>query len=99
MEQPAVFGLAIVGATVSLFVILAWATAADKDVRDDHHAYPLLEMSPPHPEAAASKIERSCPLCGAITSSKQGAGCPLIEAFGVVMSESKRRIAEGPTAS
>jgi hypothetical protein len=33
MEQPALIGLTIVGATFLLFVILPWATATDVDVR------------------------------------------------------------------
>ena len=39
MEQPAVFGLAIVGATFLLFVPLAGATATDRDVRDTFRAH------------------------------------------------------------
>ncbi len=98
MEQPSVFGLTIVGATSLLFVIVAWATAADKDVRDDLRAHPSPESSLRHPEeATGTMIERACPLCGANVSSKQDAGCPVIEAFGVVMAESKRHTAEGPT--
>lgn len=96
MDQPAVFGLAIVGATVLLFVILAWATATDRDVRDTFRAHRSSGTSTQHP-GTREQIERACPLCGVHVPSKQDGGCPVIEAFGTVMAESKRAIAEGPT--
>ena len=37
------------------------------------------------------------PLCGVHVPPKQDGGCPVIEAFGIVMAESKRAITEGPT--
>ena len=91
MEQPVVFGLAIIGATLLLFVMLAWATHADLDLRPD-------SSSTEHP-GTHERIERVCPLCGLRTPASQDAGCPLIEAFGVVMAESKRAIGNGPTTS
>jgi hypothetical protein len=96
MEQPALIGLTIVGATFLLFVILAWATATDMDVRDSFGAHRSSEMSTQYPETR-NQIEHACPLCGADVPSKQDAGCPVIEAFGIVMAESKRAISEGPT--
>ena len=96
MEQPAVFGLAIVGTTFLLFVILAWATATDRDVRDTFRAHRSSGTSTQHP-GAREQIERACPLCGEHVPSKQDGGCPVIEAFGIVMAESKRATAEGPT--
>jgi hypothetical protein len=97
MEQPAVFGLVIVGTTFLLFVILAWATATDRDVRDSFRAHRSSGPSTQHPEMK-KQIERACPLCGVHVPSKQDAAvCPVIEAFGIVMAESKRAITEGPT--
>jgi hypothetical protein len=85
MEQPAVFGLTIVGATLLLFLVLAWAAAADNDV-------PKGSLHP----RAAEEI-RACSFCGLNMPSKQDVGCPVIEAFGIVMAESKRATAEGPS--
>lgn len=97
MEQPALIGLTIVGATFLLFVILAWATATDVDVRASFGAHRSSEMSTRYP-ATRKQIEHACPLCGVVVPLKQDAGCPVVEAFGIVMAESKRAIAEGPTA-
>jgi len=96
MEQPTVFGLAIVGATFLPFVILAWATATDRDVRDTFRAHRSSGTPPQHP-VTRKQIEGACPSCGVNVPSKQDAGCPVIEAFGIVMAESKRAIADGPT--
>ena len=96
MDQPAVFGLAIVGATFLPFVVLAWATATDRDVRDTFRAHRSLGASTQYPETR-KQIERACPVCGVEVPSKQDAVCPVIDAFGIVMAESKRAIADGPT--
>ena len=63
MEQPALIGLTIVGATFLLFVILAWATATDVDVRASFGAHRSSEMSTRYP-ATRKQIEHACPLCG-----------------------------------
>ena len=62
MEQPVVFGLAIIGAALLLFVILAWATHADLDLRPD-------SSSTEHP-GTLERIERVCPLCGVRTPAR-----------------------------
>ena len=89
------FGLAIVGGAFLLFVILAWAAATDMDVRDDFRTHRSSKTSTQYPETR-KRID-ACPLCGVHVPSKQDEGCPVIEAFGIVMAESKRAITEGPT--
>jgi hypothetical protein len=96
MEQPAMFGLAIVGGAFLLFVILAWAAATDMDVRDDFRTHRSSKPSTQYPETR-KQIEHACSLCGVNVPEQQDAGCPVMEAFGIVMAESKRAITEGPT--
>jgi hypothetical protein len=90
--EPAWFGLAFVGATILLTMIVAWASLA---AWGDRWACP-----PPRSRRWPQMTEETryvCPLCGVSLPSGQEAGCPVIEAFGFVMAESNRSGAEGPT--
>jgi len=90
MAAPTIFGLAVISATVFLVLIVAWASM-------------VIEFGPDSAptRSAPSKIEesgRTCPLCGSMVTRGGDAGCPIIEALGVVMTESKRSIADGPSS-
>ena len=98
MRQPAILGLTILGATFLLCMILAWAAATDteaaKAVGPDSSPMDPAERSRPMDETL-----RACPLCGVNVPLGKDPGCPVIEALGFVMAESKRTGAEGPTMS
>jgi hypothetical protein len=93
-----VLGFTILGATFLLCLVLAWAAFTDTEGREGLQGPPFSKKAKGR-SRTLDKTLHACPLCGMNVPSGQDAGCPVIEAFGFVMAESKRARAEGPTLS